>query len=250
MLAGIEKDSCSSGVCLCWGLARLYQYNLLLLGQHGLIWVNLHPVTTHLAHKHTHARTQDVSLPLMEKSVKASSPSMLATHSRVWYWPCTLELTFRRLSTSLRPKGDSVSVDASAASHWVAFGRWEHLWRVLHGYIWLAETGLTGFILILCQLSLSFFSGKYLTKSQKHVPCNGIILFFLAFFIARQILMLFIKTLGATGSGRFTNITRQATQNNGPAATEAFAQLTVTVTLLSDLTQWVQSHLEKKENKR
>lgn len=54
MPAGIEKDSCSSGVCLCWGLARLYQYNLLLLSQHGLIWVNLHPVTTHLAHKHTH----------------------------------------------------------------------------------------------------------------------------------------------------------------------------------------------------
>lgn len=54
LLAGIEEDSCSSGVCLCWGLARLYQYNLLLLSQHGLIWVNLHPVTTHLVHTHMH----------------------------------------------------------------------------------------------------------------------------------------------------------------------------------------------------
>lgn len=37
-----------------------------------------------------------------------------------------------------------------------------------------------------------------------------------------------------------TNITRQAPQNVGPAVTKAFAQLNVTV--LGDLTQWVQSN--------
>lgn len=179
LLAGIEKDSCSCGVCLCWGLARLYQYNLLLLSQHVLIWVNLHPVTTHLAHKHRHARTHTRRMYFYR------------WWRRVWRplhppcWPHTPGCGSGRAPWSSRsggsppPSGRRWTPSAWKPRPRPTGWRWaggstcggvcmvtfSSLRSTAGSWMWVsvirwAVTGLTGFILILCHLSLEIFSGK------------------------------------------------------------------------------------------
>lgn len=67
----------------------------------------------------------DINPPLIEKSVKACSPSTVATHSRVLNRPL---LMLTRLSTSVFPNMGLNSVTVmTLCSSWVAFTCWEHL---------------------------------------------------------------------------------------------------------------------------